>query len=104
MLNKIVDIFKIVLFLLFIVIFMVFVFSNTEMVKINLFPFSTMVEIRLFLLIIFTFLLGFLFALMLNFSRNVINNFKNNKKISDLEKEIKTLKNEQKKNADDKKN
>ena len=92
MLTKIKDICKILLFFLFILVFMVFVFSNTAMVKISLFPFSTIIEIRLFLLVIFTFMLGFLFAMFLNFSQNIFSDFKNNRKISNLEKEIKILK------------
>ncbi len=105
MLSKIKDISKIIIFSLLILLFIVFIFSNTEKVKINLFPFSTILEIRLFLLIIFTFIFGFLFSMFLNLLKGAfgLQRLKYNLKIINMEKEIQILKNNSSK-KDDKNN
>jgi uncharacterized integral membrane protein len=73
MLQKVIDILKITLLIVLFVIFVIFIFNNFEFVKINLFPFAYIVEIRLFLLIIFTFILGMFFSMFLNFLKGVLN-------------------------------
>lgn len=95
MLNKFKNIFKVILISLLFLIFLVFIFSNTGIVKINLFPFSTIIEIRMFLLIIITFIFGFLFSMFLNLLNDAfgLQKLKYNLKITNMEKEIQILKN-----------
>ena len=76
---------KLIILFFIAIIFTLFVFSNTEVVNIKLFAWE--VKIRLFLLIIFTFLLGMIFA-------NCINYFKNFFLIRNYKTQIKELKNE----------
>lgn len=95
MIQKIKDICKIILTIILLIIFILFIFNNAEIIKINLFPFSYVIEIRLFLLIIFVFILGILFSTFINLIKNIFNiqKIKNNYKIKNIEKELKTLKN-----------
>ncbi len=108
MLNKIKDISKIIIFSLLFLLFIIFIFSNTEKVKINLFPFSNVLEIRIFLLIIITFISGFLFSMFLNILKDAfgLQKLKYNLKIANMEKEIQILKNKSNKedNENDEKN
>lgn len=94
MINKIIKICKLTLTLICVVIFTLFVFNNTTKTTINLWPFSTNIEIRIFLLIIFVFILGMLFSMLINFLKTGINisKIKNSHKIKQLEKEINNLK------------
>ena len=102
MANKIIKILKLTITLICVVIFTLFVFNNTTKTTINLWPFSTNIEIRVFLLIIFVFILGMLFSMLINFLKNVfgISKIKNNHKIKQLEKEINNLKKSYDKNEE----
>ncbi len=84
--------------LIFIVILFIIFFSivNSEIIKVNFdfFPFNFVLEIRVFLLIIFSFCIGFLFgiaatsySLMIKFFENI----KNKRKAEKLEKQIKNI-------------
>ncbi len=77
--------------------FVVFIFNNTSMIKLNLWPFANNIEIRLFLLIILVFILGMLFSMFLNVFKSCLN-IKNSYKIKNLEKELNNLKNNYEKN------
>ncbi|MBO4956466.1 MAG: LapA family protein [Rickettsiales bacterium] len=102
MLSKIIKICKLTITLICIVIFTLFVFNNTTKTTINLWPFSTNVEIRVFLLIIFVFILGMLFSMLINFIKNGldISKIKDSYKIKQLEKEVNNLKNNYDKNEE----
>ena len=76
---------KLVILFFIAIVFTLFVFSNTEIVNVKLFFWE--VKIRLFLLIIFTFLFAVIFA-------NCVNYFKNFFKIRDYKIKIKKLENE----------
>lgn len=76
---------KIILLFLVATVFTLFVFGNTEIITIKFFVWE--IKIRLFLLIIFTFLFGLVFA-------NCINYFKNLFLIKEYKTKIKELKNE----------
>ena len=102
MTNKIIKILKLTITLICVVIFTLFVFNNTTKTIINLWPFSTNIEIRVFLLIIFVFILGMLFSMLINFLKNGfdISKIKDNHKIKQLEKEINNLKKNYDKNEE----
>lgn len=77
-----------VLFLFILSIFMIiFAFSNTSLVEVDLFFWE--IKIRLFLLLIFAFVLGLLFASAVSYCKSffVINGYRT--KIKKLEKDLK---------------
>ena len=76
---------KLIILFFIAIVFTLFVFSNTSVINVKLFIWE--VKIRLFLLIIFTFLLGMIFA-------NCINYFKNFFLIRNYKTKIKKLENE----------
>ncbi|MDR1499015.1 MAG: lipopolysaccharide assembly protein LapA domain-containing protein [Rickettsiales bacterium] len=73
MFHKIKDVLKVVLSTALFVIFMIFISSNTTLVELNLFPFLYTIKIRLFLLIIFTFILGMCFSMFLGLVKKIFN-------------------------------
>ncbi len=102
--NKILDITKTILIFLLILFIIFFSIVNSEIIKINFdfFPFNFVVEIRVFLLIIFCFSLGFLCGIAATSYSLIIKyfeNLKDKKRVEKLEKHIKIIENnkEQKK-------
>ena len=80
--------------------FVFFIFNNTAMVAVNLWPIADVVEIRLFLLIIFVFVVGMLFSMFLNLIKSVFN-IKEIYRVKNLEKELNNLKIDYEKNKKD---
>ena len=102
--KKILDIIKTILIFLLILFIIFFSIVNSEIIKINFdfFPFNFVVEIRVFLLIIFCFSLGFLCGMATTSYSLIIKyfeNLKDKKIVQKLEKHIKSIENnkEQKK-------
>lgn len=94
--NKILDIVKTILIFLLILFIVFFSIVNSEIIKINFdfFPFNFVIEIRVFLLIIFCFSMGFLFgitATSYSLIKKYFENFKDKKKVEKLENDIKNL-------------
>lgn len=95
MLNKICKILKLTCFSVFILLFTIFIFNNTDIITINLWPFKKQVSIRIFLLIIFIFILGMLFSMLLNLIKENfgIKKIKEEYRLKNIEKELNNLKN-----------
>ena len=94
--NKVLDVVKTILIFLLILFIIFFSIVNSEIIKINFdfFPFNFVVEIRVFLLIIFCFSMGFLFgitATSYSLIKKYLENFKDKKKVEKLEKDMKNL-------------
>lgn len=94
--KKILDITKAIFVFLLILFIIFFSIVNSDIIKINFdfFPFNFVVEIRLFLLIIFCFSIGFLsgiaatsYTLILKYFENM----KDRRKVEKLEKHIKNI-------------
>lgn len=92
-------------FLIFLIILFVIFFSvvNNEIIKINFdfFPFNSIIEMRLFLVVIFSFCFGFLVGLLstsYSFLKKFFENIKNKRKVSKLEKQVKNMNNDGKNN------
>lgn len=92
--EKVLNILKYITFSLLLIIVCLFVFNNTNMVEINLWPFSSVIKIRIFLLIVLSFIFGILFSTFINFINGNfgINKIKNRLYIKNLEKEVNKLK------------
>lgn len=95
--KKFFDIIKTILLLFFILFIIFFAINNSETVKIsfNLFPFNYNIEIRLFLLIILCVAVGFILGIVVmsyDLILKYLQNFKNNRKLKQLEKDIEQLK------------
>lgn len=102
--KKILDITKTILVFLLILFIIFFSIVNSEIIKINFdfFPFNFVLEIRVFLLIIFCFSIGFLSGIAATSYTLIIKYFKSlkdKKMVEKLEKHIRTIENnkEQKK-------
>jgi len=96
--KKVIDIIKAVLVFLLILFIVFFSIVNSEFVKINFdfFPFNFVAEVRVFLLVIFCFALGFLCgtaATGYNFIIKYFENLKNKKRVRKLEDHIKSIEN-----------
>lgn len=96
--NKILNIIKIVFLFLIILFIVFFSITNSQLVKINfdIFPFNFALEIRLFLLIIFCLVAGFLLGITAtswSLLKKHIENISNKKKVEKLEKQISDLNN-----------
>lgn len=96
--NKILNIVKIVFLLLLILFIVFFSITNSQIVKINfdIFPFNFILEIRLFLLIIFCFSIGFLVGIATtSFSllKKHLENMRDKRKVNKLERQINNLNN-----------
>lgn len=96
--KKFLNILKTILIFIIILFIIFFSIVNSDIVKINFdfFPFNFIIEIRLFLLIIFCFSMGFLcgilatsYSLILKYFENL----KNKRKVEKLEKDVKNLEN-----------
>ncbi|MDR2777604.1 MAG: lipopolysaccharide assembly protein LapA domain-containing protein [Rickettsiales bacterium] len=86
-----------VLFLLF-ALCVAFALNNADFVKLNLSPFGYIVEIRLFLLMLFSFITGSLLTALFGRIRRLFNVFDlkklySSRKIRTLENELRKLKN-----------
>ncbi|MDD2839697.1 MAG: LapA family protein [Rickettsiales bacterium] len=97
--GKIINILKLALLFLIIMFIIFFSIINSEIVKINVnfFPFHSIIEIRIFLLIIFCFSLGFLCGILASTYSLIlkhIENFKEKRKIKKLQKVLERTKEE----------
>ena len=63
--------FKLFFLILFSIIFIIFTFSNTEIITINFLFFE--IKIRLFLLIVIVFIFGLIFANCINYFKHFFN-------------------------------
>lgn len=96
--TKILNIVKIVFLFLIILFIIFFSIINSQLVKINfdIFPFNFTLEIRLFLLIIFCLVVGFLLGIATTswgLLKKHIESIGNKKKLEKLEKQINDLNN-----------
>ena len=94
MLQKIKTVINLVISLLLISIFAVFFINNSIDVELNLSPLNYIVEVKLFVLIIISFIVGFLFSFFTDFLDGIFSFFENikNNKIKRLKEKIKFLK------------
>ena len=91
MLNNIMDFLKLLLFAIVLLFIISFSFVNTDVIKIKIIPFFYEVETRVFLAVIFSFILGFLFGTFLNIIKsvkNILANMKIEKRVKKLEQEL----------------
>ncbi len=92
--SGIISFFKILLFFIILITFTVFMSNNSDFVRVNLAPFDYILEIKLFLLIIISFVLGILAMILFNLIaslfglKEIFSYFKRKK----MEKEINKLK------------
>jgi len=97
--KKIINILKITLLFIIILFFVFFSIMNSDIIKVNFnfFPFHSVVEIRIFLLIIFCFCAGFLCGIVANsysLMLKHIENFKEKRKNKKLQKVLNKTKEE----------
>lgn len=94
MLQKIKTVINLIISLLLISIFAVFFINNSIDVELNLSPLNYIIEVKLFVLIIISFILGFLFSFFTDFLDGVFSFFGNikNNRIRKLKEKIKLLK------------
>ncbi len=95
--KKILEIIKTILIFAIILFIIFFSIVNSDIIKINFdfFPFNFIVEIRVFLLIIICFCLGFICGIATTSYSLLIKhleNFKNKRKAEKLEKEMEKIK------------
>lgn len=94
--NKILNIIKIILLFLLILFIVFFSIMNSQLVKINfdIFPLNFVIEIRLFLLIILCFSVGFLVGIAttsMSLLKKHFETSKEKRKVDKLEKQISNL-------------
>jgi uncharacterized integral membrane protein len=95
MLGKISLVLKKIAYFLVFLFLLVFIFSNTDFVRVSLPPFGYEMKIRIFFLIIMSFFLGSLFGYFLNVFNigKAIKRIGEKKKIKNMEKELENVKN-----------
>lgn len=92
--NGIISFFKILLFFAILIVFTIFMSNNSDFVRINLAPFDYMLEMKLYLVVILSFVLGIFATILFNFItsffglKEFLYHFKNKR----MEKEINKLK------------
>ena len=96
--KKILEITKVILIFLLLLFIIFFSIMNSEIIKINFdfFPLNFILEIRIFLLIIFCFAIGFLTGIAVtsySLLKKYFENVKYKKTVEKLEKDIKQIKN-----------
>lgn len=95
MFQKIKTVINLVVIIALISVFATFFANNSVYVELNLTPFNYILEVKLFVVVIFFFVLGFLFSFITDFFNNLLlffTNIKNNK-IKKLKEKVKLLKN-----------
>lgn len=99
MIQKISLIIKKILFAVLLILLMLFVFVNTGKTTIQIIPFLYEVEIRVFLLVILSFIAGILVANLVKCFdiKSAIEKLKQKKTIADLQNRIENIENEIKK-------
>lgn len=95
MLQKIKTTISLIIFIFLISVFAVFFINNSINVELNLSPFNYVVEVKLFVVIMLSFVLGFLFSFLADFLNGIYLFFENIKsnRIRRLKEKIKLLKN-----------
>lgn len=95
MLQKIKTTISLIIFIFLISVFAVFFINNSISVELNLSPFNYVVEVKLFVVIMLSFVLGFLFSFLADFLNGIYLFFENIKsnRIRRLKEKIKLLKN-----------
>lgn len=94
MLQKIKTLLNLIILILLISIFAIFFINNSIDIELNLSPFNYIIEVKLFVVIIISFIFGFLFSFFTDFLDNIYSFFSNlkNNKIKRLKEKIKFLK------------
>ena len=94
MFQKIKTVINLVVIIALISTFATFFANNSIYVELNLAPFNYILEVKLFILVIFFFILGFVFSFITDFFNNLFLFFANIKdnKIKKLKEKIKLLK------------
>ncbi len=94
MLQKIKTIINLTISILLITVFAIFFINNSIDVELNLNPFDYVIEVKLFIVMIFSFMLGFLFSFFTDFLNGIYTFFDNlrNNRIRKLKEKIKFLK------------
>ena len=92
--NGIVGFFKILLFFALLIIFTIFMSNNSDFVRINLAPFDYILEIKLYLVVMLSFILGIFVVILFNFITGFfgLKEFLSRFRKKRLEKEISKLK------------
>lgn len=91
--GKVLNILKIVLYFLLLLLIVLFSIMNSDLIDVSFdfFPFNFVIQIRLFLLIIFCFVIGFLMGIITGVFSIISKNFKNwknERKIKKMEETI----------------
>ena len=94
MFQKIKTVINLIILVLLISVFAVFFINNSTDIELNLNPFNYVIEVKLFVVIIFSFIMGFLFSFLTDFLNSIYSFFDSLKsnKIRKLKEKIKFLK------------
>ena len=94
MFQKIKTVINLIILVLLISVFAVFFINNSTDIELNLSPFNYVIEVKLFVVIIFSFIIGFLFSFLTDFLNSIYSFFDGLKsnKIRKLKEKIKFLK------------